>query len=528
MNEGRREVLRTVDRLSSIAGDFATVTDLRSLAAQVERALESLVAVEYYGLYLWDFEQNRLRLLVARGFTEEERVWAEASAWDRHPGSVFRSRQDLHVPDTEADGQTESSPRSFAVRSRLFMAVASGDTSLGVFGLASARPHAFTDEHVTILRFVCRLTGAVYGQFIERTARQRAQTDLASTARRLGMILGTLPVGVVAVDRDGRIALAQGAVIHALVPQGSIEGRSVSEVFAPVMVEAVEAVADGGLAVRTHASLDRMYEVRAQGHPEGVTLMIHDMTAHHRTLHELERVRDDALSATRAKSTFLATMSHELRTPLNAIIGYAELAMEENPSSPATAELGTIVRSAHQLLQLIDDILDLSKIEAGAVSLHLELVQVRDVVASAVALVRPQQSRNRNTMVTAIDDDVGAIVTDVQSLRRILVNLLGNANKFTRDGDVRLVAARASDAVVLSVHDTGIGMTEAEVGRVFDAFTQADSSTSRRYGGTGLGLTITRHLARLLGGEVDVTSRPGAGSTFRVRLPLAGTAEGGP
>ncbi|MEQ1564180.1 MAG: ATP-binding protein [Myxococcota bacterium] len=519
MNDDRRAVLQTVERLSSIAGDFATVTDLRSLAAQVERALESLVSVEYHGLYLWDFEENRLRLLVARGFSEQERSWAEVTAWDRHPGAVFRSRRDLLVHDTESDGQTESSPRSFGVRSRLFMAVTSGDVSLGVFGLASSRPHQFSDEHVTILRFICRLTGAVYGQFIERTARQRAQHDLASAARRLAMVVGTLPVGVVAVDRRGNVTLAQGAVIDDLACPVAILDQPVSEVFAPAIGAAVEAAADGGLAVRTHAVGDRRFEVRAQGHAEGTTLLIHDTTAHHATLRELERARDDALSATRAKSTFLATMSHELRTPLNAIIGYAELAMEENPDSPASVELRTIVRSARQLLQLIDDILDLSKIEAGAQSLHTEQVDVREVVQSAVALVHPQQTRSGNTFVAHVGPEVGTVSADVQALRRILVNLLGNAHKFTRGGEVRLEVALEEQRVVFSVRDTGIGMSETEARRVFDAFTQADSSTSRKYGGTGLGLTITRHLARVLGGDVEVTSSPGVGSTFRVWLP---------
>jgi signal transduction histidine kinase len=533
----RREILDVVDRLSSIAAGFATVTDVESLALEVERALESLVVVEYNALYLWDFEEDRLRLLFARGFTEDERLEAERTALDRHPGAVFRSQEDLHVPDTEADPEqrTTSSRRSFKIRSRLYMPVTRGDQSLGVFGLASMHPDRFTDEHIVILRFMVRLTGAVYGQFLDRTARQRAQADLASSARRLQLLINTLPIAVLVVDAQARVMFAQGAVLGLIAPSPTdLVSGHVDDVFVdvPDIARSIHAALGGRAEVAVHTVGTQTLEVRAQPHlGGGVTLMIHNVTEHHRTLEqlrqlneELARARDGALSATRAKSNFLATMSHELRTPLNAIIGYAELALDELGTGNANTDrdLGTILRSGRELLQLINDILDLSKIEAGAMTLRVEPVDLRAVLHSVEVAMRPLQGRNRNRMRITVAE-VGTLRADGTALRRILVNLVGNAHKFTQDGEVeiRVWEDGCGDErqLHLSVRDTGIGMSPEEVGRVFDAFTQADSSTSRRYGGTGLGLTITQQLVQLMGGEVAVTSELGAGSCFHVWLP---------
>jgi signal transduction histidine kinase/CheY-like chemotaxis protein len=238
------------------------------------------------------------------------------------------------------------------------------------------------------------------------------------------------------------------------------------------------------------------------------------------------RARDAAEDANRAKSDFLAKMSHELRTPMNAIIGYSEM-LEEEAEDLEQAEfipdLQKIQAAGRHLLALINDILDLSKIEAGKMDLFLEHFDVASVIQEVAGTIEPLARKNSNTLVIECADDVGSMHSDLVKLRQGLFNLLSNACKFTKQGTVRLSATRSADAggdrMSFSVSDNGIGMSEDEVGRIFEAFGQADSSTTRQFGGTGLGLTITRRFSEMLGGGVSVASEKGVGSTFTIELP---------
>jgi signal transduction histidine kinase len=232
-------------------------------------------------------------------------------------------------------------------------------------------------------------------------------------------------------------------------------------------------------------------------------------------------------AANRHKSEFLASMSHELRTPLNAIIGYSEMLQEEatDAGQPGLVpDLGKITVAGKYLLELINTVLDLSKIEAGRMDLYLETFPVPALLEEVVAVVQPLAEQRDNRLVLACADDVGEMRADVTKVRQTLFNLLSNACKFTEKGMVtlssRLDAVPGAAAwLVFDVTDTGIGMTEEEMGRLFQEFSQADVSTARRYGGTGLGLALSRRLCRMMGGEITVTSEPGRGSTFTVRLP---------
>jgi signal transduction histidine kinase len=238
---------------------------------------------------------------------------------------------------------------------------------------------------------------------------------------------------------------------------------------------------------------------------------------------QAERSRAVAEDANRAKGTFLAAMSHELRTPLNAIIGYGEMladdAADEGRDGEVT-DLKKIVSSGKHLLGLINDILDFEKVDAGKMTVHAEAVPVTEVVDDVVATVKPLVDKNGNRLEVDVEPGFVTLWADPQKLQQSLLNLLSNACKFTDHGTIRLEAKRVDGVAVFAVSDTGIGMTPEQLGRVFRPFVQADASTSRKYGGTGLGLALTKSFCEMMGGTVEVTSVPGSGSTFTLRLPL--------
>ncbi len=238
---------------------------------------------------------------------------------------------------------------------------------------------------------------------------------------------------------------------------------------------------------------------------------------------EAEAGRLEADLANAAKSEFLATMSHELRTPLNAVIGYSELLEDDLTSDGRVdgARDATRIRLAgRHLLSLINAVLDLSKIEAGKFEAHPAPVDVSRAVSEVCATLESALRANGNRL--TVDCVAGKNgVTDEVLLKQCLLNLLSNANKFTSDGDLRLAVSRQGAVLSFAVSDSGIGMTPDQLARLFQPFVQADASVTRKYGGTGLGLAITRRLARLLGGDVTVTSTPGVGSTFTLTIAAA-------
>jgi len=229
-----------------------------------------------------------------------------------------------------------------------------------------------------------------------------------------------------------------------------------------------------------------------------------------------------AVAANDAKSTFLASMSHELRTPLTAIIGYEEL-LADGITGPVTdpqrQQLGRIKASATHLLGLIDEILTYSRVEAGSERAQMEVVEVRIVLEDAAALVAPLVDDRGLVLTVELPHRPLSVCTDVQKLRQILVNLLSNATKFTEHGGITLSAGRSRRQILFHVRDTGIGIPQQHLQQIFEPFWQVDQRANRRVGGTGLGLTVSRRLAQLIGGDLSVESDVGGGSTFTLQIP---------
>jgi PAS domain S-box-containing protein len=342
---------------------------------------------------------------------------------------------------------------------------------------------------------------------------------------------------LIVVDRTEKIRTVNRALLRLL---GYTEAELVDQPFSMLS----DSVPDEALRTQSaQATYETIYRAKdgreipmsfstgvlknAEGQTSGMIAVAQDITARKRQEKELKEAKVAAEAANATKSQFLATMSHELRTPLNAIIGYTEMMMEEaqdNGHDDYVPDLKKVHSSAKHLLALINDVLDLSKIEAGKMDLYLETIEVRPLIDDVVSVVAPLVDKKANVLSIKLDPELGSIHADVTKVRQSLFNLLSNASKFTEKGTITLEVNRkwqdGFEIFRFAVSDTGIGMNKEQLGRMFQAFTQADASTTRKFGGTGLGLVISRNFCQMMGGDITVESEEGKGTTFTIILPV--------
>ena len=366
-------------------------------------------------------------------------------------------------------------------------------------------------------------------QIQDITQRKEAETELAATHQRAREVLERITDGFFALDREWCFTYVNEAAEQILgLDRDNLLGRSIWDVFpraveAPIYAAFHEALAEGAtVGIEFQAAPGgKWYGVRAYPSPNGLSVFFRDVTEQRRYEREIQAALAEARAANRGKDLFLAMMSHELRTPLQAVLGYADFLLTGQSGSltnDQVQDIGYIRQGAERMAALIERILELSRIEAGALELTTEPVDLHSILEQVRQDIAPQASAKGLAIHVDEADHLPVIYGDPMRIRQILLNLAGNAVKFTERGSVRLSARASGDGVDLAVSDTGIGIAPEALPYIFEEFRQAVNSAVRRYEGVGLGLAIARRLAEQLGGSISVISRLGDGSTFTLHL----------
>ena len=512
-----------LDTLKDLSGDLELS---RVLQGVLDRAVALLHAT---GGELATFDESRGDLVIVAGSNMgADAVGTRMVLGEGAMGRAASTQQALLVPKYhEWEGRSSQYAQS-AMQTVIAVPLLIGDRLVGVIANADTNPSRIfgPDDQRLLELFASQAAIAIENARLYTVSRHQEQY--------FQELVKNSPVAIVTLNNEQNILACNPAFdkLYGYAEQEVI-GRNLDELITteetrrdavaytqqafarrPVNVISQRRRKDGTLVDVEVLAVP----VVVDGERVGLMALYHDIS-------DLLHARRDAEQANSAKSQFLASMSHELRTPLNAIIGYSEMVQEEMGDRGGDALLSDvekIERAGRHLLSLINDVLDLSKIEAGKMDLLPESFAIAAVIEDVAATVRPLVSRNGNTLNIEMPADPGHMHSDLTRVRQVLLNLLSNASKFTENGIITLRVARdREDEVLFEVRDSGIGMTPEQLSRLFEAFTQAEASTSRRFGGTGLGLTISRHFCRMMGGEISVTSASGEGSTFTVRLPAS-------
>jgi PAS domain S-box-containing protein len=511
-----------LDTMQDLSGELELS---RVLHGVLERA-SKLLDVTGGELATFDEEQRDL-VIVASHHMGTDAVGSRMALGEGAMGRVALSKEPLIIPRYQEWAGRSVQYQQETVQSVMVAPLLIGTRLVGTIAIVHSDPaRVFGAEDLRLLEsFAPQAAIAIENARLYTASRQQRQYFEE-------LVLNS-PVAIVTLDTEHRVVSCNPAFERMYgYAEAEVLGRNLDALITTEeMREEAEAYTRQALAERPVQVLSRrcrkdgtLVDVEVLGVPVvvdgrrvGLMALYHDVT-------ELLHARQAAEAANSAKSQFLASMSHELRTPLNAIIGYSEL-LREVAAERSDAELGSDLEKIHtagtHLLALINDILDLSKIEAGRMEMEIEPVEVETLLGEVVTTVEPLVARNGNRLVLETGPSVGVVQADHTRLRQVLLNLLSNASKFTKQGRITLRSIREDGAVLFCVRDTGIGMTPEQAAKVFEAFQQADATTARQYGGTGLGLTISRRFCEMMGGTLTVASAPGEGSAFTVRLPAA-------
>jgi PAS domain S-box-containing protein len=546
---GTADVLRAISRSGA-----ALEPVLETLADKAGRLCEADHAL------IFRLEDDRLRLAGSFGtaFTD---AYKEFSA--NNPLELSRStasgraaleRQTVHIEDVADDPEyTGRIPKQFGeYRTVLAVPLFREDDVAGVIFLARSRVAPFTEKQIALVRtFADQAVIAIENARLITDLKER-EAALARSEDRLVDALEAIPHGFVLFDAEDRLVLSNSRFreYYPSIADITVTGVPVQEMLLTAARQGLVPTWDlpldqwlekrmamrrnPGRSIETRLSTGRWVVIgerrTREGGLAGVYTDISDLKEQEERLagerDAAEAARAEAEAANQAKSTFLATMSHEIRTPMNGVLGMMEVLERLGLGEAQRPLVATMRDSAQALLRIIDDVLDFSKIEAGRLELETTAFSLSGLIEGAADTLRPQAVAKGLALDTEIDTGSNdALLGDPTRVRQILFNLLSNAVKFTQTGGIRVSTATAALGgggmrVTIVVADTGIGLDDEQQARLFQPFTQADSSTTRRYGGTGLGLSIVRRLAQLMAGDIKVESAPGAGSIFTVTLVL--------